>query len=122
MQASAEAVLLLHLGWILWVIFGALWTRGRPFLTGFHIASIVWGILVELSPWPCPLTLLEQYFEVKAGATPYTGSFLLHYLDLLVYPHVNELLLTWAGVAICGANLFIYARRLHSWRSQRAIH
>ena len=55
-----EAFLLaIHLAWILWVIFGVFWTRGRPWLTAFHLASLGWGILVEIGPWPCPLTLFE---------------------------------------------------------------
>ena len=47
----AIVVLALHLGFILWVIFGARLTRGRTVLRGLHIGSLVWGLLVEIVPW-----------------------------------------------------------------------
>jgi hypothetical protein len=84
----ASLVLVLHLLWVVWVILGAFWTRGRTFLTTFHIVSLVWGIAVELLPLPCPLTITEQIFEQKAGAGAYQGAFLAHLLDRLVYPNL----------------------------------
>jgi hypothetical protein len=85
-SALATAILLLHALFILWVVFGALLTRSRPLLRWLHIASLLWGILTEVLPWPCPLTLLENWLEARAGIEPYHGGFLLHYLDKLVYP------------------------------------
>src|ERR1700757_454675 len=85
-SSLAIFVLLLHALFILWVVFGAFLTRWRPVLRWLHIASLVWGILTELLPWPCPLTLLENCLEGKAGVEPYPGEFLLHYMDKLVYP------------------------------------
>jgi hypothetical protein len=111
MEPIASVILSVHLLWILWVIFGAFWTRGRIFLTAFHILSLVWGIVVELSPLPCPLTMVEQFFEGKAGAEAYRGAFLPHLLDRLVYPNLPEVLLVAVGVAVCAANLGVYAWR-----------
>lgn len=115
----AAAVLGLHLAWILWVILGAVWTRGRPLLTSFHLLSLIWGIIVEVSSLPCPLTDAEQFFEIKAGVDPYHGSFLVHYLDRMVYPDIRESLLVYFGLAVCAVNLSIYLRRF--WR-RRARH
>ena len=106
----ASSVLGLHLLFILWVIFGALVARSRPLLRCVHITCLIWGILVEVLPWPCPLTLLENWLESRAGVEPYQGGFLLHYLDALVYPNTPPLLLTVAGVVICMVNLGLYAR------------
>jgi len=108
---AGAVVLLAHLLWILWVIFGAVWTRNRPLLAGFHIASLIWGIVAELGPWPCPLTLAEQFFEAGAGIDPYRGGFLIHYLDATVYPDIPEALLISIGVVVCALNLAIYGRR-----------
>ena len=110
-SALAVFVLGLHALFILWVIFGAYVTRSRPVLRWLHIVSIVWGILTELMPWPCPLTLLENWLERKAGIEPYQGSFLLHYLDKLVYPDISATALTVAGVVVCAFNLALYARQ-----------
>ena len=80
-SALAISVLFLHALFILWVVFGALLTRSRPILRWLHVGSLVWGILTELLPWPCPLTLLENWLEGNAGVEPAQGGFLLHYLD-----------------------------------------
>jgi hypothetical protein len=111
-SSLAILVLFLHALFILWVVFGALVTRSRPVLRWLHIASLVWGILTELLPWPCPLTVLENWLEAKAGAQPYQDGFLLHYLDQLVYPDISATILTVAGVIICALNLAFYGRQI----------
>jgi hypothetical protein len=111
MRLLAALVLAIHLTWILFVIFGALLTRGRPWLTGFHLASLIWGIIVEVGPWPCPITLLEQHLETLAGLHSWTGSFLVHYLDAIVYPNLPVSLIIGFGVAVCCLNLLIYLFR-----------
>jgi len=108
----AGSVLFLHALFILWVVFGALLTRSRPILRWLHIASLVWGMVTELLPWPCPLTVLENWLEAKAGVQPYQGGFLLHYLDKLVYPDISATVLTVAGVVICALNLAFYGRQI----------
>ena len=113
-SALATAVLFLHGLFICWVIFGALLVRSRPILRWLHFASLVWGILTELLPWPCPLTLLENWLEAGAGVEPYQGGFLLHYLDRLVYPDISPTVLTVAGVFVCALNLALYARQIWS--------
>jgi hypothetical protein len=112
MQLLAALVLALHLAWIVIVIFGALWTRGRPWWTGLHVAALVWGILAEVGPWPCPLTVIEQMLESRAGLASYTGDCLVHYLDAIVYPNAPVWLIVTCGVTVCGANLIVYALRL----------
>jgi len=115
-SALSIFVLSLHALFILWVVFGALVTRSRPFLRWLHIASLVWGIFTELLPWPCPLTVLENLLEAKAGVQPYQGGFLLHYLDKVVYPDISATVLTIAGVIICALNLTHYGRQMWTAR------
>jgi len=116
MATIAILILLVHLLWIALVIFGALWTRGRPVWTTLHILSLLWGIAVEAGPWPCPLTLAEQYFETRAGVATYQGSFLLHTLDAVIYPNLPDWLVTLIGVSVCVFNLGLYAWRFLVWR------
>jgi Protein of Unknown function (DUF2784) len=115
----AILVVAVHAVWLLLVIFGALWTRGRPFWSALHIAALVWGILVEAGPWPCPLTLAETYFETRAGADAYQASSLLHLLNNIVYPNLSAWIVGSAGVAVCAFNLAIYGRRFLRARSRR---
>ena len=107
----AVATLILHALFIVWLIFGGFLSRSRPLLRWLHIASLVWGILIEFLPWPCPLTVLENWLESKAGVQPYEGGFLLHHLDKLVYPDISATALTVAGVIVCGMNLAFYGRQ-----------
>jgi len=115
LEALAAAVLAIHLAWILWAITGTLVTRGRPWLTAFHVLCLIWGIIVEVGPWPCPLTLAEQWLEAHAGMHTWTGSFLVHYLDKTVYPDLPVSLIIACGVAVCALNLLVYA--WHAWKA-----
>jgi hypothetical protein len=112
---TAILILSVHLGWIVWVIFGALFTRGRPCWSMVHILALAWGIIVEAGPWPCPLTLVEQYFETGAGLAAYQGSFLLHTLDAVVYPNISPWVVTAIGVGVCAFNLGIYLSRIRTF-------
>lgn len=113
----AIAVVAIHAIWLLFVIFGAIWTRGRPFWSALHVAALVWGVIVEVGPWSCPLTVAESYFEASAGAVAYASASLLHFFDNLVYPDLPGWVLTCAGVAVCAFNLGIYGWRF--WEAFR---
>jgi hypothetical protein len=112
MVLAAGLILTLHLAWLALVVFGAFWTRGRPVWSSIHILALLWGIVVEVSSLPCPLTLAEQYFESRAGWTAHHGSFLLYYLDAIVYPNLPGWIITIVGVAVCSLNLGVYCWRL----------
>jgi hypothetical protein len=108
----AVAILTLHLLFILWVICGAVLTRRRRTLRWLHIISLLYSIVIETLPWPpCPLTLLEGWLEARAGVTPYQGSFVVHYLDAIVYPDIPVSWLVAGAVAICTFNLGVYVLR-----------
>ncbi|MGH9591352.1 MAG: DUF2784 family protein [Terracidiphilus sp.] len=110
----AILIVAFHAAWLLLVIFGALWTRGRPFWSAAHIAALIWGIVVEVGPWPCPLTLAESHFEAVAGAAACQASPLLRLLDNIVYPNLAGWIVASAGAAVCIFNLGIYSGRM--WR------
>jgi len=110
-HALAVAALLLHLLWLAWVALGWLATRRRPLLRWLHIASLIYGILIEIFRWPCPLTLLEVEFARRAGRTAYREPFLVHYLEKIIYPDLPEAMVTAGAVAVCAGILLIYAWR-----------
>ena len=111
-RAMAASVLSLHATYVAWVIFGAFFTRGRPRLAALHVATLVYGVIVEIFGLWCPLTTLETWLEVHGGVSPYRGPFLLHYLDAVVYPNISPNILIVGAVAVCVLNLWIYARRV----------
>ncbi len=111
-RAMAASVLSLHATYIAWVIFGAFFTRGRPRLAALHVATLVYGVIIEIFGLWCPLTTFETWLEVRGGAAAYRDPFLLHYLDAMVYPDIPPNILTAGAVAVCVLNLWIYARRV----------
>ena len=113
----AICVLIFHALFVLWVALGCFLTRSRPVLRWLHISSLFWGILTEVLPWPCPLTILENSLESQAGVQPYQGGFLLHYLDSLVYPDISSTVLASAGVVVCSLNLMVYGWRIWAGHS-----
>jgi len=111
-RAMATSVLSLHAAYIAWVIFGAFFTRGRPRLAALHVATLVYGVIIEIFGFWCPLTALEKWLEVRGGVLAYRGPFLLHYLDAVVYPTIPPNLLIAGAVAVCVLNLWIYTCRV----------
>ena len=98
---------------------GRLSATGSPYSSlAAHRLTCVGNSLPELMPpWPCPLTVLENWLEAKAGVEPYQGGFLLHYLDKLVYPDISATVLTVGGVLVCVLNLALYGRQMWVARS-----
>ncbi len=111
-----NAVLIVHAAFILWVIFGWVFTARRRIARWAHILCVAYGIFIEASNLTCPLTFAEQALERRAGFAAYRHSFLLHYLELLVYPDIPPAALTIGAVGVCLGILGIYVLR---WRQQR---
>ena len=61
----AAGILSLHAAYIAWVIFGAFFTTGRPRLATLHVATLVYGMVIEIFGFWCPLTALETWLEEK---------------------------------------------------------
>jgi len=110
---------LLHLCFILWVIFGALVTRHRPLLTGLHLGTLAYGLLIEVLPVGCPLTSAEQWARRGAGLAPYPGDYLTHYLEAIIYPDVPYQWLIIGAAIVCIVNLIVYWRRRQQQRTER---
>jgi hypothetical protein len=85
-RVLATTVALVHLAFILFVILGGVLVLRWPRLAWLHIPAAIWGALIELAGWYCPLTDLENYFLRKAGRAGYTEGFIAHYLFAIIYP------------------------------------
>jgi hypothetical protein len=85
-RGFADAVLLLHLGFVLFVVLGGLLVLRWPRVAWLHLPAATWGVLVEYTGWICPLTPLENSFRTLGGQTTYSGSFIQHYIQPVLYP------------------------------------
>ncbi len=82
----ADLVFLVHLAFVLFVVFGAVAVWYRPRLAWLHVPAAAWGALIEFAGWICPLTPWEQSLRALAGEQGFTGGFVEHYLVPVVYP------------------------------------
>jgi hypothetical protein len=115
-QIIAEIIVLLHLIFIIYVVLGGFVTWRWPKNIWFHLPCVIWGSLIELYGWICPLTPLENEFRYKAGSSGYTGGFIEQYILPIIYPtQLTREIQIILGLAVVVINviaygLFIYKR------------
>lgn len=108
-QFAAESVLLLHVVFIVFTLFGAAIAARWRWIIIFHLPAATWGLFVELTGRVCPLTYWENYLRVKAGLSGYTESFIERYVLAVIYPAglTREVQFMLAGV-VALVNIAIY--------------
>ncbi len=52
-----------------------MFTSGRPRLAALHVATLVYGVIIEIFGFWCPLTALEDWLQVRGGVSVYRGPF-----------------------------------------------
>jgi len=79
-RLAADTLVLLHLAFILLVLFGGLLVlKWRPALF-IHLPALAWGLAVECLHLGCPLTTWENRMRSAAGGAGYQGGFVEHYI------------------------------------------
>jgi hypothetical protein len=107
---AADAVLVVHGLFIVWVMLGALAAWWRPVLAWLHLPCAAWGVGVQWSGATCPLTPLEWGLRAAAGQVPGHGGFIDHYLTAAIYPEGLTREWQWAlGAVVLGVNAAAYA-------------
>ena len=92
---AADLLLIGHFSFVLFVVFGfALILIGRPLGWGwvrnpwFRLAHLAAIGVVALQSWIgviCPLTTWEMALRERAGEGVYSGTFISHWLESLLY-------------------------------------
>jgi hypothetical protein len=85
-RALADLVLVVHLAFVLFVVLGGLLVLRWPRVAWLHVPAAIWGVLIEYTGWICPLTPLENSFRMRGGEAGYSGGFIEHYIQPLLYP------------------------------------
>lgn len=94
-MALANAVLATHLAIVIFVVVGLplvfigakrgwAWVRNLRFRV-LHLAAIAYVALQSWFGAACPLTTLEQWLRVRAGATVYEGEFIVHWMRTVMF-------------------------------------
>ena len=89
-----------------------------PRLAYVHLPVALYGALIELVGWICPLTPLEKQLRESAGLQGYQGGFVEHYILPVLYPAgLTRNVQLVLGLVVVGMNLAIYTVVVHGSRS-----
>ncbi|MFB0526157.1 MAG: DUF2784 domain-containing protein [bacterium] len=100
----ADAIIVVHFLFILFMLFGFLLTAYTLFFRqkffnwwlfrSLHLLGIFYVASLSILGKYCPLTILENELRLKHEVSSvYSGSFIIHYLEKLIYPDVNPLVI-----------------------------
>ena len=113
----ADAVVLLHTAFVVFVVCGGLLVLWRRWIAFVHLPAAVWGVYIELSGRICPLTPLENCLRVLAGDAGYSGDFVDRYLMPVLYPPgLRRDVQIGLGLFALAVNAAVY---LYDWRTAR---
>lgn len=115
----ADGVVLFHFAFVVFVVLGGFLVVRRRRLAWVHLPCAVWGFLIEVEGWICPLTYLENDLRRRAGQLGYSGGFIEHYLIPILYPVglTRNLQLVFAALVV-SANAVAYGWVLLRWRRE----
>ena len=114
-RLAADAVVLLHFGFAIFVVAGGLLVFRWRWIVLLHLPAVIWGVLLEFFGWICPLTPLEMRLRTAGGQTAYSGGFVEHYIQPVLYFVDSDVIVQIAiGSFVILVNLSIYGLLL--WR------
>lgn len=108
----ADIVVIIHFLWIVFLIFGALPGVRNKAVKIFHISGLVFAFVIQIFGWYCPLTHLEVWLRGKHDPSlAYAGSFIIHYLEGLIYIEIPAQLIFSLTLLLTVFNVWFYLRR-----------
>jgi len=108
----ADLVVLIHFLWILFLLFGAFPGVRYKAIKILHVSGLVFAFVIQVFGWYCPLTHLEVWLRAKHDPSlAYAGSFIIHYLEGLIYIEIPAQLIFSLILLLIGFNAWFYLRR-----------
>ncbi len=115
----ADLTLILHAGFVAFVMLGALLVLRWPRVAWIHLPAVSWGAGIEFLGGICPLTPLENHWRQLAGGDGYAGGFVEHYVMPILYPDgLTRRVQVVLGVLVLVVNVAIYSWALWRRRSR----
>ena len=109
--ALADAVVVVHFAFVLFVLFGGLLALRRRWVRWVHLPAAAWGALIEFAGWTCPLTPLEKWLRREGNLGGYEGGFVEHYILPVLYPQaLTRPVQVGLGLGVILLNILIYWR------------
>lgn len=117
-RVLADALVLLHFAFIVFVLLGGLLAAWRRALAALHLPALAWASYTELTATVCPLTPWENALRHAAGEAGYGGGFIEHYLIRVIYPPgLTPAIQVSLAIGLFALNVAIY---LWVWRQGRS--
>ena len=111
-RASADFVVLAHFLWIVFLFLGALCGARNRVVKVVHLSGLLFAFLIQVIDCYCPPTHLEFWLRSRQDPVlAYTGSFIVHYAEQIVYLEVSRSLILVCTVFLCAFNLWFYLRK-----------
>ena len=111
-KVLADIVVLVHFLWILFLIFGVFWGVRCFAAKVAHIAGLAFALVLNAFGWYCPLTYLESWaHSMHDDADAYAGSFIIHYLEELIYIEEPRSVLLALTLILVAFNAWYYLKR-----------
>ena len=85
-RGAADLVLVVHFGFVLFVLLGGLLALRWPRAAWVHVPVALYGAAIEFIGFVCPLTPLEVWLRRRGGEAGYEGGFIEHYITAALYP------------------------------------
>lgn len=105
----ADAIVILHLLWIIFLFLGGFFGRRFRAVKIFHLSGLFFALFIQIANWYCPLTHLEIWLRSKHSPNlVYAGSFLVHYVEEVVYMQLSQSLILIITISLFVLNLWFY--------------
>lgn len=96
----ADVTVAVHILALLFIGLGGFLAWRWPKIIFVHVFFAAWGVLVNVFPWPCPLTALENMFRHQQGLGDLPGGFNEYYLYDTVFPRSMLPVIAVAAMAV----------------------
>lgn len=124
-RLAADAVLVGHLAFVVFVVAGAALALRWPKVALLHLPAVAWATFVEFSGHICPLTPLENGLRRAAGDAGYSGGFIEHYVAATLYPagltRSAQMALGFFVIAVNAAIYTVVLARARRMRAAKAV-
>jgi len=119
-KIAADIVVVTHFLWILFLFFGGFLGVKNKAVKTFHIFGLVLAFAIQIFDWYCPLTHIEVWLRLKHNpAMTYTGSFIIHYVEKIVYVEISRPLIIIFTILLCGINAWLYLKKRANLKPHR---
>jgi hypothetical protein len=111
-KIAADVVVLIHLLWILFLIFGVFVGKKNRIIKILHITGLGFSVIMQIFGWYCPLTHLELWLRKRHDPSlSYSGSFIIHYAEKLIYVELSPPIIFVLTFILVSMSAYLYLKK-----------